>query len=900
MGWRSTKASMDSGTYEPNVDTGGSFAQGFASSFVPMLNDAVSSYASEQKEKRMLELKESLYRQRPRAASTSTASRKDAADLQEISALATRLGISPSDAAGLFYSHDKDSSQAADTYNEQDRSGLIVGEVTPFSPVQDEIPEEPTDDTSQTDDLSATEPATTVGEEVEVASAPEAASVDGVETAPSALDGFAAAPEEKPAFEPFQVASLGSVADDLSLLSSTRQEDEEDTAVTTVAANIEADLEVAEATGQTATVTYQDMQKSGATGQETRSILKAGTRLPQVYAVPDPSKITTLPEATAAMDVLNARSEKAGGIDDFDRDLRPMLEARIRSLTVLPDLGAMLQNNERDKLQEFYENGYQQFQNTADPAQLEMHRQRAGELLQQSNSMPAIPETVNDLHAMQNRLGSGEFTGVPTEWMEALNTATRTAELQERFGDRLTIDYIMDDSRTPRELNVIKQAATNALGEDHPIVAEINIALGTPVPEATPTIAGTTAANWMSNAAAADALNKPELAEKIRGLGAAYEAAKAADINIASVTEANWMSLQAAAIEVGDTRKAEIIGQLGSVFDQRAASGKLPKLSDVRKENWPSLRGAALAAGETALADSITLLGTEYEAAAASGDTSRVDQLAEVSSVLARANTQISDTNAQAEAYLGAADSAYRLNTILQENRNINYFFGGKIPAAIMSAVGEVSAIRSLVNGNDVTINDALTSVDNFEAKFEADYLSGNISDDARAYAMYKAQETRLAFQLARLQQGPAGVISNQDFESALGQVRGSSNAETFEASIRGLVGAEEVKVRTSLDSLLRNPQIQIAQELQKGLDIDFTAGALRTIEQRASDTGAQQAMSWLKGGTATAPEAATADASTPQTAITVSSPEEARRLGPDVYYRNPEGQLYKTPSATE
>ena len=564
----------------------------------------------------------------------------------------------------------------------------------------------------------------------------------------------------------------------------------------------------------------------------------------------------------------------------------------------------MLQNNERDKLQEFYENGYQQFQNTADPAQLEMHRQRAGELLQQSNSMPAIPETVNDLRAMQNRLGSGEFTGVPTEWMEALNTATRTAELRERFGDRLTIDYIMDDSRTPRELNVIKQAATNALGEDHPIVAEINIALGTPVPEATPTIAGTTAANWISNAAAADALNEPELAEKIRGLGAAYQAAKDADINIASVTEANWMSLQAAAIAAGEPQKAEIIGRLGSVYDQRAASGNLPKLSDVRKENWPSLRGAALAAGETALADSITLLGTEYEAAAASGDTSRVDQLAEVSSVLARANTQISDTNAQAEAYLGAADSAYRLNTILQENRNINYFFGGKIPAAIMGAVGEVSAIRSLVNGNDVTINDALTSVDNFEAKFEADYLSGNISDDARAYAMYKAQETRLAFQLARLQQGPAGVISNQDFESALKQVSASANADTFEASIRGLIGAEEVKVRTSVDTLLRNPQIQIAQELQKGLDIDFTSGALRTIEQRASDTGAQQAMSWLKGGTATAPatapEAATADGMTQQTAITVNSPDEANALPPGTFYRTPEGKLYQTPAAEE
>lgn len=73
MGWRSAKAS---GNASMPVDEGGSFAQGFASTFVPMFSEATSSYLKEKQEERMLELKESLLRERAsmsaaRAASTS-------------------------------------------------------------------------------------------------------------------------------------------------------------------------------------------------------------------------------------------------------------------------------------------------------------------------------------------------------------------------------------------------------------------------------------------------------------------------------------------------------------------------------------------------------------------------------------------------------------------------------------------------------------------------------------------------------------------------------------------------------------------------------------------------------------------------------------------------------------
>jgi hypothetical protein len=762
MGWRSTKASMDAGTYEPNVDTGGSFAQGFASSFVPMLNNAVSSYADEQKEKRMLELKESLLRQRPRAASTSTASRTAAADAQEIYALAADLGVSPGRAAGLYYSHDKDSSQARDTYNEEARQGLYVGEVTPFSPVQDDVLPDPVEDTSQTDDLSATEPDPTVGEEVEVAAAPEAASVDGVDTAPSTLAGFAAEPEEKLAFEPFQVSSLGSVADDLSLLSTQEgEEGEEGAAVARVAANIEADLEVAEATGQTATVTYQDLQQSGATGQETRNILKAGTRLPQVYAVPDPAKITTLPEANAAMTVLDGRSNAIGGTDDFDEDVRPMLESLIRSLTELPDLGAMLQNNERDKLQEFYESGYQQFQNTADPAQLEMHRKRAGELLQQSNSMPAIPETVNELHAMQNRLGSGEFTGVPTEWMEALNTATRTAELRERYGVRLTPEHLFDPDRSLAELQGLQSAVSSVLGADSLVLSDITAAISTKTGNPTlVSIADITGDNYLAAAEDARMKGRPDYAEQIVNLG----------VRIAEAARANDPTYLAAASEL-----SAVVTKFQSVSDE---------------------------------------------------------------------------VNQQARSYIGAVESAYSLSRILEQNPDVLRVAGGALPATISGVVGEISALTILLGSSDATMDGdaALRSVEAYESRVNKAFGEGTLDEAARAYAMFQAQETRLAFQVARMQQGTGGVISNNDFDSALISIRASRNPNTWADSIRGLIIRDEVNVTSAIRDFSNLDNVEIAVEMQKRLGLGDIV-SVATLEQRVMDAGLTEEYQWLKSG---------------------------------------------------
>ena len=88
MGWRAAKAS---GNASMPVDEGGSFAQGFASTFVPMFSEATSSFLKAKQDERMLELKESLLRQRPRSSGTAATDRADAKELREIAALATQL-----------------------------------------------------------------------------------------------------------------------------------------------------------------------------------------------------------------------------------------------------------------------------------------------------------------------------------------------------------------------------------------------------------------------------------------------------------------------------------------------------------------------------------------------------------------------------------------------------------------------------------------------------------------------------------------------------------------------------------------------------------------------------------------------------------------------------------------
>lgn len=793
MGWRAAKAS---GGASMPVSEGGSFAEGFASSFVPMFNSAVSSYADEQKEKRMLELKESLYRKRPVKSSTAASDRKDKEDLREITSLANELGVTTTEAASLYYAHDRDASMAADSYNSDVRSGVVVGDIIPSSPQQDEvIPDPLSPDT--TDDLSQTEPATSTEEPVVGAAETAAEDADLVMS-----DALGIAPKE-PAFERFDVASLGTITEDLALLT----EGDNTGAVEAAAAAIDESIEVADASGQVPQVTYDDVQETGATTQETRSILKAGTRLSQVYAIPEPAKITSVQEAQAAMDVLDARSEAIGGTDSYDRDMRPILEARIRSLTELPDLGAMLQNNERDRLQEFYENGYRQYENVTDPAQLQAHRERAGVLLSQANSMPEIPQTLPELRALQTRMKTGEFTGVPTEWKAALNTATRTAELQNRYGERLTPEWLFDPSREVSELEGLQSAVSSVLGSDSVLLADITAAISTKK-------------------------ENPDLVEIV----------------------------------------------------------------DITKDNYIQAAEDARMKGQSEYATRVMELGARLVEADRDDDAEAVAAMAELGKVTARFQAEDVKVGEQARGYLGAVDAAYSLSRILEKNPDILRLAGGALPATIKGVVGEVSALTTLLSSADAKMDGeaALRSVDSYERRVNKAFGEGKLDEAARAYAMFQAQETRLAFQIARMQQGPAGVISNQDFDSALRSVRASRDPNTWADSIRGLIIRDEVGVQSAIRDFGNLSNVKLAVQMQDKLGLNDIV-SVAPLEQRIQDAGLNEAYQWMTSGNPLIPTETPTELGTPGSSaknpVSVATPEEANAL--------PEGQFYVTPDGT-
>lgn len=813
MGWRTAAGQMAAGTYDvPGDQEGAGFASGFAAAFVPALNDAVDGYVSEQREKRLLELKESLLRQRPRSSSTTAADRKTAEELRDINSLAATLGVSAEEAAGLYYSADGDVSMAVNAYDENMIGGLYV------TPV--DLPEEPA--APATPEATGDQQSSLMPNEAPVA-----------DTAPVA-DVASVATDNLEATQPtsnfnddaaFQVASLGSIADDMAL-KGTEGEDDLETKATQIAAGIETEVKtavedgvlVADASGQVPVLDYATTAEQGLTPTEVRAV---GTRIPQYYRIPEPATITTLGEANAALDVLEARREYIGQEDGYYLAMKPLLEQRVGSLTELPDLGAYLQENQRDKLQEFFEFGYQAYEGKVDPAQLQAHRDRAGELLQQSNSMPEIPTDLEGLRNMRNRVNAGEFSYMPLEWYEQLNTATRTAELQTRYGDKLSVDYIMDDARTDRELRTLRSATVAALGEDSPIVRDIDVALG-------------------------DRIVNPDPLEP-------YDYTK---------VEADSFNSQ-----------ADIAAQMG----------------------YPDT-----------VVNNIRALGQEKADAAANGTTEPMsDQISTVMSIINPIETTIREVNNQADAFVGLVQSAQSLDQIVQSNPGVTYSFGGELAGMIERGVGEIQAFRGLLQSDQdisIDVGTALGELDRYERNIEASLTSGTINQLAHDNAIFEAQTMRLAFQLARLQQGPAGVISNQDFQSAIDQIRASRQAGTFQESLRGLISLQETNITTALNSLAQNRAVKAADAAQQAFGfeekgLDFTEGVARPLDQRFQEAGLSDAYAWLKGQPAPAEGAATqatSAAGTQANPIAVSSPDEAAALDAGLYYKTPDGRIFK------
>lgn len=198
MGWRSTGASFKAGTYDGplNKPTGG-FAEGFASTFVPGINAAVSTYAQRkrdereaerqdardilafEREKELIMLRETLATNRAAATKSSSADKDSTALIREAQAIAGEFDITLEEAASYLISNDGDGSQTRTSLEKMIEGniplsrGSVAAPVAPVAPSAAPSPAAPvydlgtpvTDDEvsslnlpSGTDDLEQTEP----------------------------------------------------------------------------------------------------------------------------------------------------------------------------------------------------------------------------------------------------------------------------------------------------------------------------------------------------------------------------------------------------------------------------------------------------------------------------------------------------------------------------------------------------------------------------------------------------------------------------------------------------------------------------------------------------------------------------------------------------------------------
>lgn len=757
MGWRSTGAAFKAGNYNgPLTSDAGGFASGFAQTFSAGLNSAVNVFvdgmkADEEHEraKELITLRETLQNQRSGATTSTTETRKQAEQLQEAQAFATQHGVSLEEAVSRLSATDWDSSQAGDRITEERATGVLVDTGNGFIPdsppaASVEVPEAPS---ASSMDLS-------FGEPVE----------DNLEaTEPAVQVSTRSAPETVDA-EPVRLASRGDTVTDVPVTWVSAADLDVETPIEDRAAAVVDDfgLKVADAGGMATpevTLSYPDRIAAGDTPAEAAAVaVRAATMIPEAFKLPTIDNINSLDEAKAALAILDSRRTFNGGRDTYDQNVRPTLERMIASFTELPNLGEMAQENQRDKLQEYVTTGYKAYEGVVSAEDLAAHVARAKELLASSASMPEIPANLDDLRSMDARVKAGEFGDVPSEWQAQLNVSLRDAEYRDRYGDRLTVDYIFDDARTVRELTGMLESATTALGEDSPVVRDLQTAI------------------------------------RLRD-------------------------------EMPD----------------------LPSIGDITKDNFEARAAEARLAGDEDLAAYIISLGTAMKNA----DPDTAKTLSEVSSIIAR-SPAIEPAQEAVTNFVNAADSGYELAKIVAENPTILTFFGGQAPSFVSRIDAELSSLTQFLDeaNQEPAIADINRTFESYERDIQQKLANKEISEQAAAYAMYRSQEARFAYLLVRSQQGGAGVVSNQDYNSTVAQIRTSVQSGTFEESLRQLLARDQIKVSSAIDAARNDGQVRIAQQILTMNEIEFNplGGLFRPLNEVAEARGAGDAYRWVTG----------------------------------------------------
>lgn len=423
MGWRAAKAS---GNASMPVDTGGSFAEGFASTFVPMFNAAVSDYASEQREKRMLELKEELLRKRASITSARTAAtdasklaREEAEMLRTARGVAESLGIMPTEAnlnevVSAVRANDGDGSQATNYLQERMSTGSTVFEQGTVAPTPSAAPPAPVedveDDTGAALDLPATEEA------------------DPVEQEMSSLENTGLMSDKKNDGY-VQVASLNAdaIMAEVAAGGSPAESQEAGEELAVKVADASGNVEGAE------TLTYDSPELSTANTAQRAGVLKFTGLVTPINQISDE-------------DTLNANLiALEGRTDSFAVDYRIRAQQLLEALTDLPDIATM----ERSQRQAYIDGGWREFEGKVPEENLMAHLQRATSFQQSGQAMPPIPASLAEQEALMESIQSGVYgtvANIPPNYTANLSNLISRNQVEEQLGDALSVPNLLNNS----------------------------------------------------------------------------------------------------------------------------------------------------------------------------------------------------------------------------------------------------------------------------------------------------------------------------------------------------------------------------------------------------------------------------------------------------------------------
>lgn len=439
MSWRAAKAS---GNASMPVDTGGSFAEGFASSFVPLISNAAASYAKDKQDERMLLMKEKLLREREAIAAARTGAAKGAAKAKaDAEVVRTAQGVmnsmgianTPSNLQSVIssvISNDNDGSQTINMLQREISSGSTVYE--PGPPAGDTgTPAQALPSASPEEGASLTPTETVLTEDVA-----EVSPTDALDTEMSTLQSAAepVVAEDAQASDGVQVASLDPTALMVDIATGNYP-------ASSAESGEEIAIRVADASGNVGgaeAVTLADPEVSTLPQQQQVGVLRfTGAVTP----------INELKDATDIAINLEALGDRT---DSFAVEYRKSAANILAEITKLPAIATM----SRSELSLYVNGGYQEFDGVVTKDNLDAHLAQARAFLTNPQSMPPIPADLAGQKALMVDIKSGVYglvENIPSNYTTNLATFINENETKVRLGDSLSVPSLLGASLTDLE-----------------------------------------------------------------------------------------------------------------------------------------------------------------------------------------------------------------------------------------------------------------------------------------------------------------------------------------------------------------------------------------------------------------------------------------------------------------